>query len=281
MNKSYTINPIGEPDSILSDYFGCYNVDSNTLNKYNVIALESYLHYNKQITSEQDNPIFAYEIIKDECYKIYRPKALENQIKFCWLGKKPDGFIFGKDQLDINLNEVYIVGGEKDVLTMNSLGFNAISLNSETAMPDDELINNLKTNFASVIVLYDLDETGVKMSKKIGEKFGLERIVLPDFIKEKKCKDISDCIKAKFHFEDISMNKEKFKIAPKATTDLDKILASQRILKQNKQGDIQFSDPVLTQFDYPFIYPNTINAIQGKSGTHKSRLAQLICSVLI
>lgn len=64
-------------------------------------------------------------------------------------------------------------------------------------------------------------------------------------------------------------------------TDYEKILCDKRILQKNVKAKINFSKPILILNDKPLIYPRTITVIQGKSGTHKSRLAEHICSVLL
>jgi len=48
-----------------------------------------------------------------------------------------------------------------------------------------------------------------------------------------------------------------------------------------KSREIEFSKPMITRNREPILYPNTINIIQGQAGSHKSRLAQLIASVLL
>lgn len=60
-------------------------------------------------------------------------------------------------------------------------------------------------------------------------------------------------------------------------------LAEQTIetLKANKSKDLVSATPLLSWNNEPLIYPNTINMIQGKAGTHKSRLAETIASALI
>lgn len=59
------------------------------------------------------------------------------------------------------------------------------------------------------------------------------------------------------------------------------LLDTQEQLKAMKSMDIRFSPPILTREDAAVIFPNTINAIQGQTGTHKSRLAEVICSALL
>jgi hypothetical protein len=59
------------------------------------------------------------------------------------------------------------------------------------------------------------------------------------------------------------------------------ILETQKIIRQAKEKKITFSDPIIYHLDRPIIFPNTINAIQGQNGSHKSRLAETICSSLL
>lgn len=68
---------------------------------------------------------------------------------------------------------------------------------------------------------------------------------------------------------------------PVKLTNLEKILRSRNILRENVKNKITFSKPILTIKDQPLFFMRTINVLQGKSGTHKSRLAEHICSVLL
>lgn len=68
---------------------------------------------------------------------------------------------------------------------------------------------------------------------------------------------------------------------PKKLTNLEKIIKSRNLLRENVKSKINFSKPIITFNDQPLFYPRTINVVQGKSGTHKSRLAEHICSVLL
>lgn len=64
-------------------------------------------------------------------------------------------------------------------------------------------------------------------------------------------------------------------------SNLEKIFKSRNILKENIRKKITFSKPIIFLNDEPLFYPRTINVLQGKSGTHKSRLAEHICSSLL
>ncbi len=284
--KSFIINKKTSFNESETSYWANYGINEDILSKYGIKTLDSYTttnHEGKEFTvkSTLENPIFAYEVEKDRCYKIYRPLSPTPNYKFTWLGEKPIDFIFGYDQLPEKDNTVYIVGGEKDVLTMSSLGFNAITMNSETALPTKELIDDLKGRFKEIIILYDIDETGIKKSKEICQLYGLSRITLPKELAQSGGKDISDYVQQGLDMDLLNDYKENFQKQIDPKSNLHKILKSQQILKENKSKSITFSDPIIMRHDIPFFHPNTINVIQGKSGTHKSRLAQTICSSLI
>jgi len=59
------------------------------------------------------------------------------------------------------------------------------------------------------------------------------------------------------------------------------ILEQQAELKQLKATEIQFSPPLLLRDEASVIFPNTINAIQGQTGAHKSRFAERIVSAIL
>lgn len=65
------------------------------------------------------------------------------------------------------------------------------------------------------------------------------------------------------------------------SSELSKLFAVQAKLKERSKQDIQYSRPILTQNDKPIIFPRSINIIQGKMGSHKSRMAEHIVSALL
>ncbi len=166
-----------------------YGIDYEQLNKYGVISVQSYQSRNRTFLTPENKNVFAYNTNKN-CFKIYRPKELK--YKFFWIGEKPKNFIFGFEQLDDTGEVLFITGGEKDVITLNSHNYNAISLNSETTNNiDNEILTELKGRFSFIFVLFDNDATGLKSSKLLSEKYGFEEINLKP-IPNDKAKDISD-----------------------------------------------------------------------------------------
>lgn len=64
-------------------------------------------------------------------------------------------------------------------------------------------------------------------------------------------------------------------------TNYEKLLRGREILRENVRKSITFSKPIVRLNDDPLFYQRTINVIQGKTGTHKSRLAEYICSAML
>jgi hypothetical protein len=59
------------------------------------------------------------------------------------------------------------------------------------------------------------------------------------------------------------------------------LLALRQVLKKRVASPVACTAPILTQDGEGIIWPHTINVIQGQTGTHKSRVAETISSVLI
>jgi len=102
--------------------------------------------------------------------------------------------LFRVRQLPSRGDILYITGGEKDVLSLSSHGFNAICFNSETATIPDNTLRKLSFMFKHIVVLYDMDKTGQDSSLKLAKKYnelGVKRLLLP-LSGTKEEKDISD-----------------------------------------------------------------------------------------
>ena len=149
------------------------------------------------IVSKDNDPIYAYKI-GSECIKLYRP--YNKQYKFSWLGKKPSDYIFLLDKTRKGQDVVILCAGEKDTLTARFVyGYDAICLNSETALPSSDLISKLLVSHKYRLVCYDNDETGVKQSKKVNSECNFNIMTLPDMGEGKK--DIYDFSRINGDFE--------------------------------------------------------------------------------
>ncbi|MDE7026275.1 MAG: toprim domain-containing protein [Paramuribaculum sp.] len=172
-----------------------YGITERVLSKYSVIPLSEYstegANGSYTLRSTFESPLFAY--MGDGFLKLYRPFA-EHQFRFQYGGYKPDNYIFGMKELPSQGPLVFITGGEKDVLSLASHGFNAICFNSETSAIPESTIKNLSNRFRHIVFMYDMDETGINaMEKAVNEfaEYGVMMLHLP-LEGTKAEKDISD-----------------------------------------------------------------------------------------
>lgn len=179
------------------EYWGRYGIDPDTLLRYHVHSLRS-VTFTKvdgksfNIFGSTAIPAYGYFFNEMKGIKVYRPQAAN---RFLYGGDLPSPYVFGWEQLPPSGSEVFITGGEKDVLTLAAHGYNAIAFNSETAKIPQDKMEQLSERFGKIIFLYDSDATGIKESKarveEFKEKFNVSRVELP-LSGTKQEKDISD-----------------------------------------------------------------------------------------
>ncbi|MCD7925379.1 MAG: AAA family ATPase [Bacteroides sp.] len=190
------------------DWWKAYGITPDVLARYRVTAVSDVEFANgARLVATAELPVFSYRFHSgEECtQKLYSPYSSRNRFMY---PKKVDGQLFGYDRLPPTGEAVVLTGGEKDVLTVSSLGIPAFCLNSETATLDEALLTGLRERFQKVIVLYDTDETGLRASEKLWKLHSLHRIVLP-LEGSKTEKDISDYVKKELvrglSFEEITL----------------------------------------------------------------------------
>jgi hypothetical protein len=175
-------------------YWGQYGITGKTLQAYGVHALDTFKGTTKDgraytIHARPSEPIFAY--IGQRHAKIYRPFSSH---RFQYAGKLADGYCFGLGLLPHRGDILFITGGEKDVLSLASRGFHAICFNSETATIKKSLIRRLNFRFKHIVLLFDMDPTGIKAMETQQEalkEFKVKALALP-LPGTKDAKDISD-----------------------------------------------------------------------------------------
>lgn len=189
VNKSYDYwFPYGPRDEM-----------QKTLDKFVVLSLENFSiksQNGKQVyirSNGADDPIFAFPI-SERCYKIYRPNTKDTQFKHLWLGNKSADYqnIYGITQLPDYSEYILIVEGLKDAIVSVANGVPAVGVDNVATIIPGNIIETLRAKCDHLLVCYDLDEPGLKGSEKISKEHCLERLLLPDSIKDKGGKDISD-----------------------------------------------------------------------------------------
>lgn len=162
------------------DYWAEYNITEFILDFYNVVPV-SYIWVNSHIIPCYSYS-YSYEFGQGK-RKIYRPKS---SIKFC---SNLSGQLSGYQQLPPTGDLLIITKSHKDVMSWYSLGYWAISAQSESTSIPEHIMKSLLTRFKKVIVNYDNDRTGKYYSNLIEEQYNLNSLFFVD------TKDISDNIK--------------------------------------------------------------------------------------
>lgn len=177
------------------NYWKQFNISINTLKKFNVNSIKYYLCNGiVKGTYKRENPMYAYKVYNN--FKIYRPLA-DKYTK--WRNNLTDYDIQGYEQLPQKGNILFITKSMKDVMCLHEMGIPAVSPSSESTFLPKDVLEQLKTRFKRIIILFDRDTSGVKRSRKLSRETGLEAM----FINKKfKAKDVSDAVKAN-SFEEI------------------------------------------------------------------------------
>lgn len=252
------------------DFWKKYGITSDVLHLYNVAALSEFTYTNKDnkqysFKSSKEKYIFAYD--NDTWAKLYKPLD-EKKYKFQHLGSKEPNYIFGWQQLPEKGETVFITGGEKDVLSLVAHGYNAISLNSETATFDNNKLVELRHRFSIIIVLYDSDKTGIEQSEKLASSLALHKITLP--IIPNNGKDISDFFCQGGTKEQLNnLITEALKETPKADFEEKVVYNAVELLALGNSEPNYLMSP---------IFPQKGSAvIAGKPDTGKSQFVRQLC----
>lgn len=191
--RPYNIVPraFNETDRI---FWSKSRITEHTLNKYNVRPLHSFSSVNQEgksytLTETAQEPMYGY--VGYKYIKIYRPRS---EMRFLYAGDLGDNYCFGLDQLSAKGDLLFITGGEKDVMSLAANGFHAICFNSETTVIPTSVLMLLSYRFKHIVLLYDMDKTGLEVSAKRQEElkpFALKRLLLP-LSGTKEEKDVTD-----------------------------------------------------------------------------------------
>lgn len=170
------------------DYWKQYNISIDLLNEYDVIPV-STVWVDKNIVIDRNGKDLIFGYLIDNKIKVYCPLASKSRK---WLGNTDSSCIFGMKQLPDKGDLLIITKALKDVMTLKSLKYSAVSGNSETTLLKESIIEELKSRFKRIIVLLDNDEAGIIASEKYKDRYELDYITIPF---EYECKDISDLVK--------------------------------------------------------------------------------------
>lgn len=183
------------------NYWGQFGISKECLKKYNVFSVRK-LFINKRAVSTytKEDPIYAYVFRKDNklSYKIYKPFSKQ----YKWATNTDRSILQGWDQLEASGKELIITKSLKDVMVLNQMGYNCLSMQSEMSSIKDNVVDQLRKRFKTIYILQDFDHAGVCGSNKLRKTYGFIPFFIQTFsTRSNGLKDISDYVQEK-GFED-------------------------------------------------------------------------------
>ena len=154
-------------------YWSQFGITTEILKKFHVfrakeVWINGYLFYEYS----KDDLCFIYYFVETGTYKIYRPFA-RRELKW----RTNSSQVMGLEQLKPG-NDIIITKGLKDVMTLSSIGFQAICNQSEGANFEESLIKRIISNYPNRLVLYDNDDAGIKGAEKTAKAFECDYLII-------------------------------------------------------------------------------------------------------
>lgn len=178
-------------------FWAQWSINKETLEFYNMFPI-SFIFINGDIFPV-DKYAYAHREIKDGIvtYKIYQPYSEY----FKWISNHNKSIHQGYTQLPKTGDLLIITKSIKDVMSIYSNTFiPSVSVINETVDIKPSVMEEYKSRFKEIIILFDNDEAGIKQSFKYQSMYDLPFILIP---KEYDCKDFTDLVKK------VGINKSK------------------------------------------------------------------------
>jgi len=177
-------------------FWNQFGITKPTLDKYNVQPL-TYLHVGLQKNIiKTDFHTYCYNETKDgkHTFKVYQPYNSD----YKWLNNHDDSVWQGWTQLPEKGEVLVITKSLKDVMSITDVtGIPAVSLQAENVHPKEQVMEELKSRFKFIFLLYDNDcdkavNWGRQFGSNLANKFGL---IHKEIEEQYKSKDFSDLVK--------------------------------------------------------------------------------------
>lgn len=276
------------------NYWKQYNLTSEVLDKYRVDTWGKFKTNNGiEVRATKTNPIFSFKIAED-AYKIYMPLVGNKKFKHQWVGQKPREYcdVYGVEQLPEHCATILIVEGLKDCVVsngnLNDDGIWAVGIDNIGTGINSRVLELLKSKCDNLVFCLDIDERGLEGSSKKSTMYGLRNFILPSILKNSGGKDIANWFQLKLDKQVLldelgrvlaSQEPSKEKIVRNPM--LAKLLQSEQLIAEHASKEIIYSPPLISHGETPVIREGTINIVQGKYGSHKTRIVELCCSLLL
>lgn len=189
-NNTINIGIVRQPfTDVDKRYWKQFHISIDTLKLYQVFSIKYFLCNNfVRGIYKEDNPMYAYKVY--DKFKIYRPLASKYTK---WRTNLTNEYVQGLAELPKDGGNLLIITKSlKDVMCLYEMGFYAISASSETTFIPDKVLDELKSKWKNIVILYDRDKTGMLRAKKYNKQYKFDAF----FVHKKfNSKDISDAVK--------------------------------------------------------------------------------------
>lgn len=177
------------------EYWESYGISKEWLEFGEIYPISRIFYISDNGTSDYPAEKYAYVYIERKdgivTYKIYQPKSVVRK----WINKHDSSVWDLWTKLPERGERLIITSSRKDALCIwENTGIPSVSLQGEGYVPKEHVINELKSRFSYVFILYDNDFSseenhGRMFATELSQKFNLIMIEIPD---EYKSKDTSD-----------------------------------------------------------------------------------------
>ncbi|NTW91685.1 MAG: hypothetical protein HGA35_07135, partial [Erysipelotrichaceae bacterium] len=167
-------------------FWGQFGISIDTLKKFDVEAISAF--WVDDILNVAAKYSYCYNFYWEK--GVFRRKIYQPFDKIKWAGN--GGLISqGEGMLPKSGDLLIITKSLKDVMTLYETGFTSIAPPSESTFLPIEYYEKQNNRFDKIILLFDNDSAGVKMSRKFSKQLNIPCIFIPSG----QGKDISDFVK--------------------------------------------------------------------------------------
>lgn len=194
------------------DYLKSYHLTAKQIDKFKFIPVKAVWLDDKIVYSyKRDDPAFAYYFGKtdkgEERWKVYFFRR--KMFRFLCNTNRINGWI----QLPEKSELLVITKSMKDVACLDVFNIPAISMQNETTIPYDYIMEELKSRFNTIVSLYDFDRTGVINANKLKKLYNVPYLFFTNGrfgSKNYGVKDFSDFLQLKGKHETKQFLNENF-----------------------------------------------------------------------
>jgi len=177
-------------------YWSQYGITKSTLQYYNVRPITHYFINKTPVKCELLSYAYTEEKDGEVTYKIYQPNISDRKLK--WKSNVNNSIWQGWMQIPEKGDMIILTKSYKDIMSIkDTSGYNSVALQSESCIPKESVVEEIKSRFTTVYVLFDNDynnpdNPGRKFAIGFAKQFNVIHIEIPS---EYKSKDYSDLVK--------------------------------------------------------------------------------------